>query len=163
MASKSSKQKFWLMKTEPDVFSYADLVKAPKKTAPWEGVRNYQARNFMRDEFRLGDGVLIYHSSCEVPGIVGVATVVKEAYPDNSALDPKSPYFDESSKKAGESRWVMVDVQAKADFPKILSLSEIKETKALASMLVIKRGMRLSIQPVTPEEWSTIMRIAKLA
>jgi predicted RNA-binding protein with PUA-like domain len=145
---------YWLMKTEPDVFSWDDLVK--KKKAPWDGVRNYQARNFMRDQFRVGDQVLFYHSSCAEPGIVGVAEVVREAYPDPTALDPKSDYYDPSSAKAGESRWVMVDVAPVRKFRKLADLSAIRNTKGLQAMPLLQKGQRLSIQPVTAREFKLI-------
>lgn len=146
--------KYWLMKTEPDVFSWDDLVK--KKKASWDGVRNYQARNFMRDEFRLGDQVLFYHSSCAEPGIVGVAKVVREAYPDPTALDPQSDYYDPSSAKSGESRWVMVDIEPVKKFGKLADLASIRNTKALQSMPLLQKGQRLSIQPVTAKEFKLI-------
>ena len=146
--------KYWLMKTEPDVFSWDDLVK--KKRAPWDGVRNYQARNFMRDEFRVGDRVLFYHSSCAEPGIVGVAEVVREAYPDSTALDPKSDYFDPSSAKSGQSRWVMVDIAPVKKFTKLAALSDIRANIELQSMPLLQKGQRLSIQPVTIKEFKFI-------
>lgn len=149
------------MKTEPDVFSFDDLVRRPQHTEHWDGVRNYQARNFMRDEFRLGDEVFIYHSSTDVPNIAGIATVVKEAYPDPSALDPKSEYFDEKSQAVGESRWVMVDVQAKERFTRPVSLATIRGTKGLERMPLLQRGQRLSIQRVSPEEWEIIVKLGK--
>ena len=142
------------MKTEPDVFSWDDLER--KQRASWDGVRNYQARNFMRDEFRLGDQVLFYHSSCPNPGIVGVAEVVREAYPDPTALDPKSEYFDPSSARDGTSRWVMVDISPRKRFRNLASLAEIRDIKALGSMLLLRKGQRLSIQPVTSKEFKTI-------
>lgn len=146
--------KYWLMKTEPDVFSWSDLER--KQRASWDGVRNYQARNFMRDEFRLGDRVLFYHSSCPNPGIVGVAEVVREAYPDPTALDPKSEYFDPASARDGTSRWVMVDISPVKRFRNLASLAEIRDTKSLGSMLLLQKGQRLSIQPVTSKEFKTI-------
>lgn len=146
--------KYWLMKTEPDVFSWNDLER--KRRASWDGVRNYQARNFMRDEFRLGDLVLFYHSSCPNPGIVGVAEVVREAYPDPTALDPKSEYFDPVSARDGASRWVMVDISPVKRFRNLASLAEIRDTKLLGSMLLLQKGQRLSIQPVTSKEFKTI-------
>lgn len=146
--------KYWLMKTEPDVFSWNDLER--KRRASWDGVRNYQARNFMRDEFRLGDLVLFYHSSCPNPGIVGVAEVVREAYPDPTALDPKSEYFDPVSARDGASRWVMVDISPVKRFRNLASLAEIRHTKLLGSMLLLQKGQRLSIQPVTSKEFKII-------
>ena len=148
-------KRVWLMKTEPDVFSFDDLLQAPRQTTCWEGVRNYQARNFMRDDFKVGDLALIYHSSTAEPGIAGIARVVRAAYPDPSALDPKSDYFDEASRKAGESRWVMVDVKAHATV-NFLPLSCIRSEKKLATMLLLQKGQRLSIQPVTSAEWNVL-------
>ncbi len=125
-----SSELYWLMKTEPDTFSFEDLLKRPQRTESWEGVRNYQARNFMRDHFKLGHSCFIYHSSVGEPAIVGVAKVVREAYPDPTALNPKSKYFDEKSKAKGESRWCMVDVKAYAQFAEPISLKRLKTEKA---------------------------------
>jgi predicted RNA-binding protein with PUA-like domain len=147
--------KYWLMKTEPDVFSWDDLNR--KNIASWDGVRNYQARNFMRDEFKVGDLVLFYHSSCAEPGIQGVAKVVREAYPDPTALDPKSEYFDAASAKAGASRWMMVDIAPVKAFKTPARLQDIRTTPQLNSMLLLRPGQRLSIQPVTREEYEIIM------
>jgi predicted RNA-binding protein with PUA-like domain len=149
--------RFWLMKSEPDVFSFDDLVSSPKKTAPWEGVRNYQARNIMRDEMPVGQQVFFYHSSCKEPGIYGIAEVVKLAYPDHTALDPANEYFCKVSAKRNESQWCMVDVRAVARMQKPVLLSQIKDCAGLSEMMVIKKGSRLSIQPVTPEEWKIIL------
>ena len=146
--------RYWLMKTEPDVFSWDDLER--KKIASWDGVRNYQARNFMRDEFRVGDKVLFYHSSCAEPGVAGITEVVREAYPDPTALDQESEYFDEASRKAGASRWVMVDVSPVKRFAKLASLAEIRENERLKSMALLQRGQRLSIQPVSAAEFAEI-------
>lgn len=149
------------MKTEPDVFSFDDLVAAKKMTAPWEGVRNYQARNIMRDEMPVGQQVFIYHSSCKEPGVYGTAEVVRAAYPDHTALDPKNEYFCDLSAKRGESQWCMVDVRAVARFQQPVLLSTIRETPALSEMMVIKKGARLSIQPVTAEEWKVITKLGQ--
>lgn len=157
-----SGEQYWLMKTEPDVFGFEDLVKKPRKTEHWEGVRNYTARNFMRDQFKLGQKVFIYHSRVEEPAIVGIAEVVKEAYPDPTALDKKSKYFDEKSLKVGESRWCMVDVKAVARFKTPITLKAMKEDKALKGMAVVMPGQRLSIQPVTPKEWKHILSLTEL-
>lgn len=153
---------FWLMKTEPDVFSWSDLERAPNSTASWDGVRNYQARNFMRDEFKLNDLVFIYHSRVEPPAIVGIAQVVREAYPDLTALDPESKYSDEKSIRDGLSRWVMVDVKAVARLPNEVSLSQLRETVGLDQMLVTRPGQRLSVQPVKPSEWAIICHLGGL-
>ncbi len=149
----------WLMKTEPDTFGFEDLLKRPDKTEPWEGVRNYMARNFMRDQFALGQKVFIYHSRVEEPAIVGIAEVVRAAYPDPTALDPKSKYFDEKSEKIGESRWCMVDVKAVAKFRKPVSLKWLKAEAELKGMAVVQAGQRLSIQPVTEKEWDYILKL----
>jgi predicted RNA-binding protein with PUA-like domain len=150
--------KHWLMKTEPDVFSWNDLMSLPKQTTAWEGVRNYQARNFMRDEFKVGDQVLFYHSSCDPAGVVGVCEVDGEARPDETALLKTSDYFDEGSQKAGASRWVVVDVKAVKAFKKIATLQELRSIPELESMALLRRGQRLSVQPVTPQEFKTIVK-----
>jgi predicted RNA-binding protein with PUA-like domain len=149
------------MKSEPDVFSFDDLVKSKNRTAPWEGVRNYQARNIMRDDMPVGQRVFFYHSSCKEPGIYGVAEVVKTAYPDPTALDPENPYFCKVSDKRGESQWCMVNVRAVARMAKPVLLSQLKNTAGLEEMMVIKKGARLSIQPVTPDEWSIISALGE--
>jgi predicted RNA-binding protein with PUA-like domain len=153
--------KYWLMKTEPDVFSIDDLLAAPNQIEGWDGVRNYQARNYMRDEFRKGDLVFVYHSRQNEPAIVGTAVVVKEAYPDASALNPKSKYFDEKSAKNGQSRWVMVDIQGKEKFSSPISLRTMREIPALGDMVLLKKGQRLSIQPVTKSEYSLIHTLGR--
>ncbi len=150
--------KYWLMKSEPDVFSWDDLEHSPKKTGPWDGVRNYQARNFMRDDFELGDSILFYHSSCDVPGIYGLAKVARTAYPDPTALDKKSEYYDEKSAKDGVSRWVMVDVQAVEKFSKPATLEELRKDKFLKDMLLLKPGQRLSVQPVDAKHAEYILK-----
>jgi len=159
--SEKAARRYWLMKSEPDVFSFSDLLAAPKKTTFWEGVRNYQARNFMRDLFRKGDGVLFYHSNTEEPGVVGTAVVVREAYPDSHALDPKSDYFDADAKKKGVNPWVMVDVQAEAAFERPVTRELLAKEPKLKEMMVLKKGSRLSVQPVTAEEFETVVRLGK--
>ena len=153
--------RYWLMKSEPDTFSFESLLAAPRRVTSWEGVRNYQARNIMRDEMKLGDQVLFYHSSCEEPGAIGIAEVVREAHPDLTALDPKSPYFDAKSGRDGESRWAMVDVQARARFAAPVTLRVMREVKDLAGMMLLQRGTRLSVQPVTKKEWEIIVGLGK--
>lgn len=155
--------RYWLMKTEPDVFSFDDLVRARQQTTAWEGVRNYQARNFMRDEMRRGDRVFIYHSSCAEPGIIGIAEVVTEAISDQTALDPQSEYFDSKSAKDGQSRWCVVEVAARQRFAHPIRLTQLKTTKGLEAMLVVQRGQRLSIQPITPREWSIICGLSPVS
>lgn len=141
---------YWLMKTEPNVFSIDDLK--IKRKSGWDGVRNYQARNFMRDQMKKGDIVLIYHSSCEVPGIAGLGTVSKEAYPDPTQYDSKSPYFDPKS-TIDNPRWFMVEVEFKSKLQKLISLAELKNDPGLSSMIVLKKGSRLSITPITNLEY----------
>jgi predicted RNA-binding protein with PUA-like domain len=147
---------FWLMKSEPDEFSIDDLVKAPKQTTPWFGVRNYTARNFMRDAMRVGDGVLFYHSSCPEPGIAGIAKVASTSYPDASQFDRKSPYYDAKAKRE-EPRWMLVDVKLDRK-TRLMPLSEMREYRELAGMTTLRRGNRLSITPVTPAEWKFILK-----
>lgn len=147
----------WLMKSEPDEASIDDLARAPRQILPWTGVRNFQARNFMRDEMRVGDGVLFYHSSCPEPGIAGLARVASKAYPDATQFDPASPYFDPKV-KPGEPRWEHVDVAYVAK-TRLLSLAEMRQSPALAEMVVLRRGNRLSITPVSPAEWAAVLAL----
>jgi predicted RNA-binding protein with PUA-like domain len=144
---------YWLMKSEPDEASIDDLRRAG--SLPWTGVRNYQARNFMRDAMRIGDGVLFYHSSCAEPGIAGLAEVCSAAYPDATQFDPASPYFDPKS-PPDAPRWVHVDVRWR-ETTRLLSLKAMREAPELASMGVLQRGSRLSITPVTPAEWQAVL------
>jgi predicted RNA-binding protein with PUA-like domain len=144
------------MKSEPDEFSIDDLAAAPKQTTPWFGVRNYQARNFMRDEMRVGDGVLFYHSSCEVPGIAGIARVASGAYPDASQFDRKSEYFDAKSTK-DTPRWMNVDVKLEKK-TRLMPLDEMRSYKELAGMRTLRAGNRLSITPVSDAEWKFILK-----
>jgi predicted RNA-binding protein with PUA-like domain len=145
---------YWLMKSEPDECSIDDALAAPRRTVPWTGVRNYQARNFMRDQMKPGDGVLFYHSSCAEPGIAGIAEVASAPYPDPTQFDPKSEYFDATARK-DEPRWTLVDIRALKK-TRLISLGELREQKALADMAVLRRGNRLSITPVTAAEWRYI-------
>jgi predicted RNA-binding protein with PUA-like domain len=145
---------YWLMKSEPDECSIDDALAAPKQTVPWTGVRNYQARNFMRDQMKRGDGVLFYHSSCPEPGIYGLAEVASEAYPDATQFDKKSHYYDAASKR-DEPRWVHVDIRAKKK-TRVIGLAELRAHAELADMIILRRGNRLSITPVTPAEWRFI-------
>jgi predicted RNA-binding protein with PUA-like domain len=149
----------WLMKTEPDVFSFYDLMNAPGRTACWEGVRNYQARNFMRDRFQIGDVALIYHSSTKIPGIAGIGRVKSKAYPDPTALNPSSEYCCELSMKRKESQWVMVDIEAVSPLPELIPLTLLRSHKGLAKMALLQRGQRLSIQPVAADEYQIILEI----
>lgn len=145
---------YWLMKSEPDEVSIDDALAAKNATVPWTGVRNYQARNFMRDGMKVGDGVLFYHSSCPEPGIAGIAEVVSGVKPDPTQFDAKSPYYDPASKKE-DPRWLLVDVKAVRK-TRLLGLPEMRETAALADMTVLKKGNRLSITPVEPKHWKLI-------
>ncbi|MGH1357147.1 MAG: EVE domain-containing protein [Burkholderiaceae bacterium] len=147
---------YWLFKSEPDAFSISDLAARPRKTEPWDGIRNYQARNLMRDQIKKGDLGFFYHSSCAVPGIVGTFQVVREAYPDHTALDPESKYFDPKA-TADDPRWVMVDIKLKSVFKSIISLETLKGQTSLEGMGLLRRGNRLSIQPVSEHEWETIL------
>ena len=147
---------FWLMKSEPAECSIDDLAAAPNATVPWIGVRNYQARNFMRDAMRIGDGVLFYHSSCAEPGIAGLATVAGGLGPDETQFDPASPYFDAKATRAAP-RWIKVDVKLLRK-TRLLPLAEMRQAPELATMQVLQRGNRLSITPVQPAEWQAVLR-----
>jgi predicted RNA-binding protein with PUA-like domain len=149
---------YWLMKSEPDVFSFEDLKKRPKQTEPWNGVRNYQARNFMRDEMKPGDMVLFYHSSCEVPGVAGIAKVSSKPYPDKTQFEKKSEYYDPKATEENP-RWFLVDVSFAENLKKHVSLEELKQQKSLSEMRLLQRGNRLSILPVTREEFETIKKL----
>jgi len=146
--------KYWLMKSEPDECSIDDVLAAPGRTTPWSGVRNYQARNFMLRDMRVGDGVLFYHSSCPEPGIAGLAEVASVAYPDKSQFDPKGDYYDPASKREAP-RWFNVDVRALKK-TRLVSLPELKKQKQLKKMVTLRPGNRLSITPVTEAEWKHI-------
>lgn len=148
--------KYWLMKSEPDECSIDDVLAAPKRRTAWSGVRNYQARNFMRDEMQPGDGVLFYHSSCAEPGIAGLAEVASSAYPDASQFDHKSPYFDPKAKK-DSPRWFNVDVRALRK-TRLVPLAELRKHAPLARMRLLRPGNRLSITPVSESEWNYIAR-----
>ena len=149
----------WLMKSEPDEFSIDDLAKAPKQSTPWFGVRNYQARNFMRDDMRVGDRAFFYHSSCPEPGIAGIVEVSRAAYPDATQFDPKSPYYDAKSTREAP-RWLNVDVKLVRK-TRLVTVPMLRETRGLAGMVTLRRGNRLSITPVTAAEWNIIERLAK--
>jgi len=147
----------WLLKTEPEVFSFDDLRASRGQTACWDGVRNFQARNFMRDHMRVGDLVLIYHSNAEPPAAAGIARVVREAYPDHTAFAPGDDHFDPKSDPAAPT-WLMVDVQAVQALQPV-ALSTLRETPGLEAMELLQRGSRLSITPVTPAEWAIVLRL----
>ena len=159
-ATTARPRRFWLVKSEPDVFGFDDLLAAPARTTSWEGVRNYQARNFMRDEMAVGDGVLYYHSNAEPAGVAGIAEVARAAYPDPTAFDPASEYFDPKSDPASPV-WLMVDVRAVARFPSIVPLATLRATPGLEDMVVLRRGNRLSITPVTPREFAIVERLGR--
>ena len=148
---------YWLMKSEPDEVSIDDALAAPRSTVAWTGVRNYQARNFMRDQMRVGDGVLFYHSSCAEPGVVGIAEVASTPYPDPTQFDRKSPYHDPKSRQESP-RWSLVDVKVLRK-TRNLTLPEMRADPALADLLVLKKGNRLSITPVEPRHWKRILQL----
>jgi len=148
----------WLMKSEPGECSVDDALAAPASTVPWTGVRNYQARNFMRDAMRVGDGVLFYHSSCAHPGIAGIARVASAAKPDPTQFDPRSPYFDPASTPQAP-RWLLVDVQVLRKTP-LLTLAGLRGDPRLAGMQVLRKGNRLSITPVMRQEWDAVLALA---
>lgn len=151
---------YWLMKSEPSCFSIDDLKQAPNQTSPWDGVRNYQARNFMRDHMRIGDEVFFYHSNCNPPGIIGIAEVVSAAYPDYTAWDPQSAHPDPKSTPE-KPRWCMVDVRYQQTFNRLIALDELKRYAELGDMQLLRKGNRLSILPVSEREWCFIRSLVK--
>lgn len=159
MTAKSGKN-YWLMKSEPSVFSIEDLEKAPDKTTFWDGVRNYQARNYMRDSMKIGDLVLYYHSNAEPSGVAGVAEIVKAGYPDSTAFDPKDVHFDEKSDPK-KPTWMMVDVRHVETFKNLLPLEELRKNPALKDMVLLQKGSRLSVQPVTAPQFKAVLKMAK--
>lgn len=148
--------RYWLMKSEPEEFSIDALKK--KKLEPWNGVRNYQARNYMRDDMKVGDGVLFYHSNCDEPGVVGLAEIRSEAHPDPSQFDPKSDYYDAGSKRE-EPRWLLVDVGYTRTLKRTITLAELKDKPQLQDLALVKRGNRLSVLPVSKKEWDFILSL----
>ena len=150
--------RYWLMKTEPGEFGIDDLAKRPRKTEPWDGVRNYQARNMMRDEMKKGDRVFVYHSNCEAPGIVGIARVVREGYPDPTAFDPEDRHYDPKS-DPDNPRWYLVDVKFERKLRRTIPLTELKAQAALEGMALVRRGNRLSVMPVSEREWEYILSL----
>ncbi|HET6803728.1 MAG: EVE domain-containing protein [Betaproteobacteria bacterium] len=153
--------RYWLMKSEPDEFSIDDLARAPKQTTAWFGVRNYQARNYMRDDMRVGDRAFFYHSSCPEPGIAGIVEISRPSYPDATQFDPKSPYYDAKSSRDAP-RWVHVDVKLVRK-TNLVPLQALRETPGLQEMVTLRRGNRLSITPVTASEWKIIERLIRTA
>lgn len=154
---KPAERRYWLVKSEPDVFSFDDLMRAPRRTTQWNGVRNFAARNFLRDGMQVGDRVFYYHSGSE-PGIVGIAEVAREAYPDDTAFDPKSDGYDPKS-DPDAPKWFMVDLRAVERLPRTVPLAELKKQPALRNMTLLRIG-RLSVSPVTPDEWRAIVALA---
>ncbi|MFM7072419.1 MAG: EVE domain-containing protein [Planctomycetota bacterium] len=155
-----SPSQYWLLKTEPESFSIQDLARSPGQTTCWDGVRNYQARNFMRDQMKVGDRVLIYHSNADPPCVVGTAVVARESYPDSSAWDPASVYYDADSKRDAP-RWFMVDVKLDSVLPRSLPLDELRSMPKLAGMELLRKGSRLSVQPVKKAEFDAILAAAR--
>ncbi len=156
------KQRFWLMKSEPTCYSFDDLLTGnSKQTTCWDGVRNYQARNLLRDDIHIGDGVLFYHSNIKEPAIVGIARVISESYPDHTALDPRNDHFDP---KASDEKpiWYMVDIQAVAPLPFSITRETLRQHPVLSGMDVLRRGNRLSVQAVTEQQWATVHELAEL-
>ncbi|MCP5145498.1 MAG: EVE domain-containing protein [Gammaproteobacteria bacterium] len=150
---------YWLMKSEPDEFSIDALKASPRRTATWDGVRNYQVRNMMRDEMRTGDLALFYHSSCPQPGVAGVMQISGKAFIDESAFDPASDYFDGKSTR-DNPRWYAVKVRFERKFDEIIPLEALRTVPALADMLILRRGNRLSVTPVTPAQWKAVLSLA---
>jgi predicted RNA-binding protein with PUA-like domain len=154
-------RKYWLMKSEPSCFSLNDLKQMPKMTEHWDGVRNYQARNLLRDEIKIGDGVLFYHSNCPEPAIVGLARVVREGYPDHTALDPREKHFDPRSSD-DKPIWYMVDVQYVCHLSQPITRDDLRQHPLLSGMGVLRKGNRLSVQPVRAEEWQAILDLEEI-
>ena len=150
----------WLLKSEPATFSIDDLAAKPRRTTAWDGVRNYQARNMLRDSIKKGDSAFFYHSSCDVPGIAGIVTVVKEGYPDETALDPRHHHYDADS-RAADPRWYVIDVKLTRKFANVITLDALKKHggKVLADMILLRRGNRLSVMPVSKKEWDFILEL----
>ena len=159
--TKRKNRRYWLMKSEPKAFSLEDLKNAKNRTTSWDGVRNYQARNLMRDEIKAGDGVLFYHSNIPSPAIVGIAEVVREGHPDVTAMDPESGHYDPRASRDNPV-WYMVDIRYKADLPAPVTRNDLRQHPVLSQMDVLKKGSRLSVQPVTEQQWQAIMAIADI-
>lgn len=147
---------YWLMKSEPEAFSIDDLAGRPEQIEHWDGVRNYQARNMMRDEMKIGDQVFFYHSNCDLPGIVGIAEIARESYPDYTAFDPDDKHFDSKS-NPDKPTWFMVDVKFVRKLQRTISLQELKQQQALTELALVRRGNRLSIMPITAQQWHFIL------
>ncbi|MGZ5202762.1 MAG: EVE domain-containing protein [Telluria sp.] len=151
--------RYWLMKSEPDEVSFDDVLASPNRTTAWFGVRNYQARNFMRDQMQPGDGILFYHSSCAVPGVAGIAEVASSPYPDESQFDPASKYYDPKATRE-QPRWVSIDVRA-MEQGRYLTLTDMRGVPELGDMVLLRKGSRLSVSPVTPGEWEAVLRLVR--
>lgn len=151
---------YWLLKSEPESFSIDDLASAPRKTTAWDGVRNYQARNFIRDQMKVGDQALFYHSSCDVPGVVGIVSIAKTAYPDHTQFDSKHHHYDPDSKPEAP-RWYMMDVKLQRKLKRPITLDELRQHhhKQLKELAILKRGNRLSVTPVSKSEWDFILSL----
>jgi predicted RNA-binding protein with PUA-like domain len=151
---------YWLIKSEPEAFSIDDLAAKPNQTEHWDGVRNYQARNMLRDQMKVGDLAFFYHSNCTPPGIIGIVEIVREGYPDFTAFEANSKYYDPDS-KPDNPRWFMVDVKLKQKFKRLISLEELKQQSKLQDMQLLKKGNRLSVMPVTAEQWQIILELGQ--
>ena len=151
-------RRYWLLKSEPESFSFDDLLASPRRTSGWDGVRNYQARNFMRDDMKKGDLAFFYHSSVDPSQIVGIAEVVRESYPDHTAFDADDSHFDPKSKPDAPT-WMMVDIRAVRPLAKPLALGDLRGVKGLESMVLLQKGSRLSVQPVTAAEWAIVCKL----
>jgi predicted RNA-binding protein with PUA-like domain len=158
--TKAQEKSYWLLKSEPSAFSITDLEKAANKTTCWDGVRNFQARNFLRDSIKKGDQIFYYHSNSEPSAIVGIAQVVKEGYPDHTAFDPEDQHHDPKSKKDNPT-WYMVDIQHVETFAKPLGLEDLRQLPGLKNMVLLQKGSRLSVQPVTAAEWEIVSKKAR--
>jgi len=150
--------KYWLLKSEANCFSIDDLAERPKKTEPWDGVRNYQARNMMRDDMKVGDLVFFYHSNCDTPGIVGVATIVSEGYPDPTAFNPNEKHYDPKS-DPDNPRWYLVDVKLERKFNRTISLQEMRDNPLLENMILLRKGNRLSVMPIEKKHWDVVLSL----
>jgi predicted RNA-binding protein with PUA-like domain len=153
-------RRYWLLKSDADTFSWDDFWNAPNRTTHWDGVRNFQARNYMRDEMKKGDLAFFYHSGGDNPGIIGIAEVVREGYPDHTAVDPKDPHYDPRS-KSGESQWSMVDIRALEKLQRPVTLAEMRLRPELQHMPLLQKGNRLSVQKVGPAEWNAVIALSK--
>ena len=156
------KRRYWLLKSEPHAFSFDDLLSAEGRRTAWDGVRNYTARNTLRDDMKVGDGVLFYHSNTKPPGIAGVAKVVREGYPDPTQFDPDDAHYDPKASK-DDPRWMMVDIQAVRALARYVELDELRAAPGLANMALVQRGQRLSVQPVRAAEWRQVLKLGGLS